>query len=103
MRGGGLTSSVLRRTTDQIIPALGRKMVRHRRNKLHRTNSDMLFRPTKSMHLTHIFAAGSGFRILSATATDSDVKDFAAATLPTLKQHIEMIHGMAKRMNVKME
>ncbi len=41
------------------------------------------------------------FENVSKTATDADVKAFAAKTLPTLKMHLEMIKGIAGKMNVK--
>ncbi len=43
----------------------------------------------------------AAFENVSKTAADADVKAFATKTLPTLKMHLEMIKGMADKMNVK--
>lgn len=40
----------------------------------------------------------TAFEAVSKTATDADVKAFAAKTLPTLKMHLEMIKGIAGKM-----
>lgn len=42
----------------------------------------------------------AAFAAVAKNATDADVKEFAAQTLPTLKQHLEMIHGLAQSMNL---
>ncbi len=42
----------------------------------------------------------AAFAAVSKNATDADVKEFAAKTLPTLKEHLEMIHGLATSMNI---
>ncbi len=42
----------------------------------------------------------AGFEAVSKNATDADVKAFAAATLPTLQHHLEMIRALAQRMNL---
>ncbi len=41
----------------------------------------------------------AGFEAVSKNATDADVKAFAAATLPTLQHHLEMIRALAQSMN----
>lgn len=43
----------------------------------------------------------AAFAAVSKNATDADVKAFAAATLPTLQHHLEMIRALAKNMNVQ--
>ncbi len=43
----------------------------------------------------------TAFNSVANGATDADVKAFAAKTLPTLKMHLEMIKGMAGKMNGK--
>lgn len=43
----------------------------------------------------------TAFEAVAKTATDKDVKDFTAKTLPTLKEHLEMIRGIAGKMNIK--
>ena len=43
----------------------------------------------------------TAFNSVANGATDADVKAFATKTLPTLKMHLEMIKGMADKMNVK--
>ena len=42
----------------------------------------------------------TAFEAVAKTATDADVKAFAAETVPTLKHHLQMIREMAKRMDV---
>ncbi|MGI9173357.1 MAG: DUF4142 domain-containing protein [Chthoniobacterales bacterium] len=42
----------------------------------------------------------AAFAAVAKNATDADVKSFAAETLPTVKEHLEMIQGLAKTMNV---
>ncbi|MGI9086200.1 MAG: DUF4142 domain-containing protein [Chthoniobacterales bacterium] len=42
----------------------------------------------------------AGFEAVSKNATDADVKAFAAATLPTLQHHLEMIRALAQSMNL---
>ncbi len=43
----------------------------------------------------------TAFEAVSKTATDADVKAFAEKTLPTLKMHLEMIQGIAEKMNIE--
>lgn len=43
----------------------------------------------------------TAFEAVSKTATDADVKAFAAKTLPTLKTHLEIIKKIAEKMDVK--
>ncbi len=43
----------------------------------------------------------TAFEAVSKNATDADVKTFAAKTLPTLQQHLQMIRGIAAKMDVK--
>lgn len=43
----------------------------------------------------------AAFAAVSKNATDADVKAFAAATLPTLEHHLEMIRALARNMNVQ--
>ncbi len=43
----------------------------------------------------------AAFAAVSKNATDADVKAFAAATLPTLQHHLEMIRALARNMNVQ--
>jgi len=45
----------------------------------------------------------TAFNSVANTATDADVKAFAAKTLPTLKMHLEMIKEMAAKMGVQMK
>ncbi len=47
-----------------------------------------------AMHEKDVAAFGA----FAESATDADVKTFAAATLPTLKHHLEMIRTLAKSM-----
>lgn len=42
----------------------------------------------------------AAFEAVAKTATDADVKAFAAETVPTLKHHLQMIRDLAKSMNV---
>lgn len=42
----------------------------------------------------------AAFAAFAKNATDADVKAFAAATLPTLQHHLQMVREIAKRMNV---
>ncbi|MBA2737609.1 MAG: DUF4142 domain-containing protein [Pyrinomonadaceae bacterium] len=42
----------------------------------------------------------TAFSAVAQTATDADVKAFAAKTLPTLKMHLEMIKGIADKMSI---
>ena len=43
----------------------------------------------------------AAFTGVAQNATDADVKSFAAKTLPTLTQHLQMIRGIADKMNMK--
>lgn len=43
------------------------------------------------------------FTAVAKNATDADVKEFAAKTLPTLQHHLEMIQGLAQSMNIPKE
>ena len=43
----------------------------------------------------------TAFEAATKTAGDADVKAFAEKTLPTLKMHLEIIQGIADKMNVK--
>jgi len=43
----------------------------------------------------------TAFEAVSKNATDADVKAYAAKTLPTLQQHLQMIRGIAAKMDVK--
>ena len=43
----------------------------------------------------------TAFGAVSQNATDADVKAFAVKTLPTLQQHLQMIRGIAAKMDVK--
>lgn len=43
----------------------------------------------------------TAFGAVAQNATDADVKAFAAKTLPTLQQHLQMIRGIAAKMDVK--
>lgn len=43
----------------------------------------------------------TAFDATAKGATDADVKNYAAKTLPTLKEHLKMIQGIAAKMNVK--
>lgn len=43
----------------------------------------------------------TAFEAVSKNATDADVKAFAAKTLPVLRQHLQMIQGIAAKMDVK--
>lgn len=45
----------------------------------------------------------AAFAAVSQNATDADVKAFAAAALPTLKHHLEMIREIAKSTNLPTE
>lgn len=45
----------------------------------------------------------TAFDAVAANATDADVKAFAAATVPTLKHHLQMIRDIAKSMNVEVK
>ena len=45
----------------------------------------------------------TAFKAATKTVGDADVKAFAEKTLPVLKMHLEMIEGIANKMNVKME
>ncbi len=42
----------------------------------------------------------TAFGAVAQNATDADVKAFAAKTLPTLQQHLQMIRGIAAKMEV---
>lgn len=41
----------------------------------------------------------AAFTAFAKSATDADVREFAAETLPTLKHHLEMIRDIARSMN----
>ena len=43
----------------------------------------------------------TAFEAVSKNATDADVKAYATKTLPTLQQHLQMIRGIAAKMDVK--
>jgi putative membrane protein len=43
----------------------------------------------------------TAFEAVSKNATDADVKAFATKTLPVLRQHLQMIQGIAAKMDVK--
>lgn len=43
----------------------------------------------------------TAFGAVAQNATDADVKAFAAKTLPTLQEHLQMIRSIATKMNVR--
>ncbi|MDQ3634988.1 MAG: DUF4142 domain-containing protein [Acidobacteriota bacterium] len=43
----------------------------------------------------------TAFEAATKTVGDADVKAFAEKTLPTLKMHLEMIQGIAEKMNIE--
>lgn len=45
----------------------------------------------------------AAFKAVAKNGTDADVKAFAAATLPTLEEHLQMINALADKMGVKPE
>jgi len=43
----------------------------------------------------------TAFGAVAQNATDADVKAFAAKTLPTLQEHLQMIRGIAAKLDVR--
>ncbi|MBA3882520.1 MAG: DUF4142 domain-containing protein [Chthoniobacterales bacterium] len=78
----------------QIMPKA--KQTKERLAKLQGADFDREYVKTMvAMHEKDVAA----FSAFAESATDADVKTFAAATLPTLKHHLEMIRALAKTMS----
>ncbi len=72
------------------------KLAKERLVKLQGADFDREYVKTMvAMHEKDVAA----FSAFAESATDADVKTFAAATLPTLKHHLEMIRALAKTMS----
>lgn len=78
----------------QIMPKA--KQTKERLAKLQGVDFDREYVKTMvAMHEKDVAAFGA----FAESATDADVKTFAAATLPTLKHHLEMIRALEKSMS----
>ncbi len=73
------------------------KQTREKLSKLSGENFDREY--VKAMVQVHEKDVAA-FAAVSQNATDADVKTFAAATLPTLQHHLEMIRALAQDMDV---
>lgn len=82
----------------KILPQA--KQTKEKLAKLSGSEFDQAYVKTMvEMHVKDVTA----FEAVAKTATDADVKAFAAKTLPRLKHHLQMIRDLAKTMNVSVK